>query len=70
MNMQTCKGQFFYLGLEWKRIVEQLSMPGRPSKDPCQNKACAIQDCLAAHNYKESACQEVLKRMQDCCNLW
>lgn len=41
-----------------------------PRKDPCQSKACAIQDCLAANNYQESACQDVIRRMIECCNLW
>ncbi|KAL3846577.1 hypothetical protein ACJMK2_017553 [Sinanodonta woodiana] len=35
--------------------------------DPCQKEACEIQKCLQAHNYKESACKDVLEAMRKCC---
>ncbi|KAG2497764.1 hypothetical protein HYH03_004036 [Edaphochlamys debaryana] len=33
----------------------------------CQRKACAIQECLARHDYNQSRCQRVIQDMRDCC---
>ncbi|XP_034244882.1 cx9C motif-containing protein 4 [Thrips palmi] len=40
------------------------------SKDPCKPFACAIQDCLNAKNFQESACVDVIENLNECCRHW
>ncbi|KAK3912708.1 Cx9C motif-containing protein 4 [Frankliniella fusca] len=42
----------------------------RKPKDPCKPFACAIQDCLKGHNFQESACEQVIENLRDCCRKW
>lgn len=41
-----------------------------PQKDPCKPFACKIQECLRANNYQESACEEAIESMRQCCVKW
>ncbi|PAA86398.1 hypothetical protein BOX15_Mlig011155g1, partial [Macrostomum lignano] len=34
---------------------------------PCQKFACAIQDCLARHNYNPEECRSAMQNLIDCC---
>ncbi|PHZ16069.1 mature T-cell proliferation 1 neighbor protein-like protein [Rhizopus microsporus ATCC 52813] len=36
-------------------------------KPPCQKYACDIQDCLAKNNYQESKCQDLIDKLDKCC---
>lgn len=38
-----------------------------PVRDPCQKQACAIQACLQAKNYDESACRKFTEALERCC---
>ena len=38
--------------------------------DPCQKFACELQVCLQKNHYQESKCQEAIKRLVKCCNIW
>ncbi|XP_026290316.1 cx9C motif-containing protein 4 [Frankliniella occidentalis] len=42
----------------------------RKPKDPCKPLACAIQDCLKGHNFQESACEQVIENLRECCRKW
>ncbi|OQR84081.1 hypothetical protein ACHHYP_13948 [Achlya hypogyna] len=44
-------------GVNWDALFQQA----------CQKKACAIQWCLARHNYQEKRCQHELREYQACC---
>lgn len=35
---------------------------------PCHTRACAIQDCLAKHSYREDKCRKEIDALYECCN--
>ncbi|KAA6410923.1 MAG: DUF1903-domain-containing [Lasallia pustulata] len=37
---------------------------------PCHARACAIQDCLQKHSYKEDKCQGQIDALYECCNTF
>ncbi|KAK1639001.1 hypothetical protein BDP81DRAFT_423201 [Colletotrichum phormii] len=37
---------------------------------PCHPRACAIQDCLTKHGYKEEKCQSVITALYECCEAF
>ncbi|CAO3652923.1 unnamed protein product [Mucor hiemalis] len=43
-------------------------MPSPPQEvPPCQQFACAIQDCLTKNDYQESKCTKQLANLTQCC---
>ncbi len=36
------------------------------NKLACLEQACAIQKCLAEHDYQEASCQKIIQQWQDC----
>jgi len=45
-------------------------MPGGGKVDPCQKRACELQECLQKNNYQEEKCADAIKRLVNCCNIW
>ncbi|ORZ05412.1 hypothetical protein BCR42DRAFT_428250 [Absidia repens] len=41
--------------------------PPKEGPPPCQQFACAIQDCLQRNDYQEAKCQKSMKALRDCC---
>ena len=37
-------------------------MPGGGKVDPCQKRACELQECLQKNNYQEEKCADAIKR--------
>ena len=42
----------------------------KQARDPCQKYACEVQVCLQRNNYQENKCQETIKNLVKCCQLW
>ncbi|KAJ4173423.1 Cx9C motif-containing protein 4, mitochondrial [Fusarium falciforme] len=40
------------------------------AKPACHPRACAIQNCLTRNGYNEDKCQNVIRQLYECCEIF